>query len=306
MRQPGHGHLNPGCSHKRRQSPRRFRSEWKDESRCGSGGPQDSAPPHVRHQRISSAHQGTGSHHATGWRKRRVSRSFAFGCELRRPRRIKRGESAVTARAIAPNNMFILRRGMGRHAGLEGKSLRGSATMRQAASLNNARKLKTPETEASGVSILTISQYSRCCILRLPQRPTLQLSLAVASSWLRRLENPRLSSAVLHSGSTGGQLPGSDRRCIGRLDRLRTSGLRRLFRSSVRPVAIPFDSRRTILPPARPTINLRLASTPSFGSAGSTSGFRRLLLLPPGWLRPRFSPAVSPSGFTGCESFNFR
>jgi hypothetical protein len=170
----------------------------------------------------------------------------------------------------------------------------------------NRHKLKTPETEASGVSILTISQYSRCCILRLPQRPTLQLSLAVASLWLRRLENLRLSSVVLHSGSTGGQLPGSDRRCIDQLDRLRTSGLRRLFRSSVRPAAIPFDLRRTILPPARPTINLRLASTPSFGSAGSTSGFRRLLLLPPGWLRLRFSPAVSPSGFTGCESFNFR
>jgi len=150
------------------------------------------------------------------------------------------------------------------------------------------------------------SQYRRCCILRLPQRPTLQLSLAVASSWLRRLENYRLSSAVLDSGSTDGQLPGSDRRCIVLLDRLRTSDSHRLFRASDRPVAIPFDSRRTILPPARPTINLRLASAPSFGSAGSASSFHRLLFLPPGWLNIRFASAVSPPGFTGREPLNFR
>jgi hypothetical protein len=170
----------------------------------------------------------------------------------------------------------------------------------------NRHKLKTPETEASGVSILMNSQYRRCCILRLPQKPTLQLSLAVASSWLRRLENPRLSSVALHSGSTGGQLSGSDRRCVAQLDRLRTSGLRRLFRASGRPAAIFFDSRRTISPPARPTINLRLASAPSFGSAGSTSGLRRLLFLPPGWLNLRFASAASPSGFTGREPLNFR
>ena len=113
----------------------------------------------------------------------------------------------------------------------------GVAVARPSSLRKNQHKLKTPETEASGVSILMISQYSQCCTLRLPQRPTLQLSLAVVSSWLRRIENPRLSSAVLDSGSTGGQLPGSDRRCIDRLDRLRTSGLRRLFRSSDRPAA---------------------------------------------------------------------
>jgi len=118
--------------------------------------------------------------------------------------------------------------------------------------------------------------------------------------------NPRLSSVALDSGSTGGQLPGSDRRRIVQLDRLRTSGLRRLFRISGRPVAIFFDSRRTISPPARPTINLRLASAPSFGSAGSTSGFHRLLFLPPGWLNLRFASAVSPSGFTGREPLNLR
>ena len=69
---------------------------------------------------------------------------------------------------------------------------------------------------------------------------------------------------------------------------------RRLFRASDRPVAIFFDSRRTILPPARPTINLRLASAPSFGSAGSTSGLRRLLLLPPRLA----TPPIFIGGFT--------
>jgi hypothetical protein len=52
--------------------------------------------------------------------------------------------------------------------------------------------------------------------------------------------------------------------------------------------------------------NLRLASAPSFGSAGSTSGLRRLLFLPPGWLNIRFASAASPSGFTGREPLNFR
>ena len=149
------------------------------------------------------------------------------------------------------------------------------------------------------------SQYRRCCILRLPQRPTLQLSLVVASSWLRRLESPRLSSAALDSGSTGGQLPVSDRRCIVWLDRLRTSGSRRLFRASDRPAAIFFDSRRTISPPARPRPTsdshrrrplARLAQPParagccSCPPAGSTSDLHRLF-------HPPASPAVNRSTF---------
>jgi hypothetical protein len=66
-------------------------------------------------------------------------------------------------------------------------------------------KLKTPETEASGVSILITHSTTGCCVLQSPQELTTSfhwLSLPLALS----AQNLRLSPTVLHSNSTGGQL----------------------------------------------------------------------------------------------------
>ena len=53
MRQACHGKLNPGTREPPREPPQRFRSEWKGESRCGSGGPLGSALPDARHRKKS-------------------------------------------------------------------------------------------------------------------------------------------------------------------------------------------------------------------------------------------------------------
>ena len=171
--------------------------------------------------------------------------------------------------------------------------------------------MKTPETGASGASILMNSQYRRRCILRLPPRPTLQLSPAVMSWWLRRFENLDFHR-VLDSGSTGGQLPVSDRRCIAQLDRLRTSDSRRLFRASGRPAAISSTRvERSFLRQGRQSTSdshrrrplARLAQPPVFTGccpcppAGSASDLHRLL-------HPPASPAVNRSTFV--EQPHFR
>ncbi len=49
----------------------------------------------------------------------------------------------------------------------------------------NAPKLKTPETEASGVSILMVASTTGCRVLRLPQRRTCSFRCR-SLLWLRR------------------------------------------------------------------------------------------------------------------------
>jgi len=74
---------------------------------------------------------------------------------------------------------------------------------------------------------------------KLPATPVaaLQLSLALLPLAALAFRTPTCVGA-LHSSSTGGQPSGSDRLRVLRLDRLQTSDLRRMFRSSARPSAI--------------------------------------------------------------------
>jgi len=139
-------------------------------------------------------------------------------------------------------------------------------------------------------------KYSRCCSSSYPKWPTLQLSLVIASSGCAGTK-PSTCVDCLHSGSTGGQLPGSDR-C-------------RIFGSTgCEPPAFtgcsavppdlwrPSDLRRMILlrQGRRPTSDSHRMS--SFGSAGcAVPAFTGCCPCLPGWLRLRLASAVSPSGF---------
>jgi len=170
----------------------------------------------------------------------------------------------------------------------------------KAAKRKKPPKLKTPETEVSGVSILITrstvgaasSSYpsgrppafagaatSGCAGFQnsdLRQRPALQLDRwptlrlgSVSCPSARSAANLRLASTVPHIRSTFGD----------------PSGLRLV-------ILVPSGSRRMALPPARPTTYLRFASMPSFGSAG---GFI--------WLAPYAAPSprlVPPPVCTGC------
>ena len=195
-------------------------------------------------------------------------------------------------------------------------SPRGSTThsrvpiSRPTTTQKNTPKLKTPETEASGVSILitrstagvvsssypsgrppafagaaTIgcagfqnSDLRRRSALQLDRWPTLRLG-SVSCPSARPAANFRLASAVPHIRSSFGD-PSSLRLTI-------------LVSSGSRPtIPGPLGLRRVVLPPARPTTYLRFASAPSFGSAG---GFIRLA--------PSAAPAprlVPPPVCTGC------
>jgi len=173
-----------------------------------------------------------------------------------------------------------------------------------------APKLKTPETEASGVSILITrstvgaassgspsgrppafagaatsgcagfqnSNLRRRPALQLDRWPTFRLG-SVSCPSARPAANLRLASTVPHFRSSFGD-PSSLRLTI-------------LVSSGLRPtILVPSGSRRMALPPARPTTYLRFASVPSFGSAG---GFIRLA--------PSAAPAprlVPPPVCTGC------
>jgi len=110
----------------------------------------------------------------------------------------------------------------------------------------------------------------------------------------------------LHSGSTSGQPSGSDRFRVLRLDRLQTSDLRRLFRSSARPAAVhPACAERPFLWLGRQPTSDSHRCRPLVRLAAS-SGLRRMLPLLPDWLRLRFASAASPSGFTGREPLSLR
>jgi len=186
--------------------------------------------------------------------------------------------------------------------------------------------LKTPETEASGVSILITRSTAGCCVLRLPQWLTFSFRWRHIL-WLRRLENLRLAPTALHSGSTGGQLSrlGSvfyrSARAVANLRF--SSGVAR-FRSTG---GDPSDLRRTILPPARPATNFQFAPgddpsvrlvsnfqlSPAVVAicqlAPTAAAVSSLRLLPPvchtgGELPTRIGR--SSSGFTGFDSPDLR
>jgi len=154
------------------------------------------------------------------------------------------------------------------------------------------------------------SQYSRCCVLQLPQwplssfrwrwflwlrrhsssdlrqRPALRLDRwptlrlgSVSCPSARSAANLRLASAVPLFRSSFGD-PSSLRLII-------------LVSPGLRPtILVPSGLRRMALPPARPTTYLRFASVPFFSSAG---GFI--------WLAPYAAPAprvAPPPVCTGC------
>jgi len=144
-------------------------------------------------------------------------------------------------------------------------------------------------------------------VLRPPATPVaaLQLSLALLPLAALAFRTPTCVG-TLHSSSTGGQPSGSDRFRVLRLDRLQTSDLRRLFRTSDRPVAIhPTCVERSFLRLGRQPTSDSHRCRPLARLAAS-SGLRRTLPLPPGWLRLQFAPAASPSVFTGREPLGLR
>ena len=188
-----------------------------------------------------------------------------------------------------------------------------------------APKLKTPETEASGVSILITrstvgaassgspsgrppafagaatsgcagfqnSDLRRRPALQLDRWPTFRLG-SVSCPSARPAANLRLASTVPHFRSSFGD-PSSLRLTI-------------LVSSSLRPtILVPSGLRRMALPPARPTTYLRFASVPSFGSAG---GFIRLAPhaapAPPAGSASGLLRLLSPSGFTGRRPLGLR
>ena len=151
-------------------------------------------------------------------------------------------------------------------------------------------KLKTPETEASGVSILITQQYSRCCVLRLLQRTTLSfrwrhlpLAVPAQTSDLRpryALQHARRPTLPLGSVSC----PRLDRRApptfIGALRILPTSG--------------DPSTCADVSPPAGPTTYSDSHRTSSFSSAGDGTRLApHAAPAPPAGFRLRIAPAAS-------------
>lgn len=183
-----------------------------------------------------------------------------------------------------------------------------------------ARKLKTPETEASGVSILMIAQYNR--LSRPPATPAANLAAfaAAPSSGCADFRSFGLRLLLPTPARPQADFPGSDRCGFAQLDRWLTSDSHRLLRTSDRPMAIHSACTE------RPLHRLGRRSAPthtgfcSFSSAGwTTSGFHRplsqhqacalrcrnlqLALAVAPFATPaanfRLASAVPPSGFTG-------
>jgi hypothetical protein len=168
------------------------------------------------------------------------------------------------------------------------------------------------------------SQYSRCCVLRLPQWPPSSFRWR-CYPWLRWLSELRLASAPCTPARPVANLPAR----IGFVSSARPAANLRLasavplFRSSF---GDPSGLRLTILvsPGLRPAIPirpacavrtlLRLGRQPTSDShrcrplarLAASSGLRLLLPLPSGWLRLRFAPAASPSVLTGREPLGLR
>jgi hypothetical protein len=171
-------------------------------------------------------------------------------------------------------------------------------------------KLKTPETEASGVSILITRSTAGVASSSYPSGR----SPAFAGAWflwLRRHSSPDLRQRPalrldwwptprLGSVSCPSARPAANFRLASAVPLFRSSfgdpsslRLTILVSSGLRPaILVPPGLRRMALPPARPTTYLRLASMPSFSSAG---GFI--------WLAPYAAPAprLAPRPVcTGC------
>jgi len=141
-------------------------------------------------------------------------------------------------------------------------------------------KLKTPEAEAPGVSMLgELNSTTGCRVLRLPQRPTSRFRLR-SRPLAAPEKNLRLASPARTPARPVADFPGSDRRSVVRLDRWQTSDFRRRY-------ALPFDLRLTFQ--LSLASFLRQGRGPTFDShrililqLGScpTSGSHRLLLQP--------------------------
>ncbi len=143
-----------------------------------------------------------------------------------------------------------------------------------------APKLKTPETEASGVSILVTRSTTGCCVLRLPGA-SLQLSLPLLPRAQASFKNLRLAPTALYSGPTVGQLPRfGSAFCHPARPVARTSDFRRLPRTSDRPSA-DLPAFAGVPPPAR---------------LATTSDSHLALILQLGWLNGlRLSPTAARS-----------
>jgi hypothetical protein len=168
-----------------------------------------------------------------------------------------------------------------------------------------AQKLKTPETEASGVSILIThsttgvvppappvadSPSSRWLSRPLAAPAQIHRLASTACTPARPVANSPARIGVVSFGSTGCEPP-----ALTGCSALPTDHRR------------PSDSRRTIL--------LRLGRQPtsdshrmsSFGSAGCAApAFTGCCPCLPGWPCLRLASAVSPSGFAGREPLNLR
>jgi hypothetical protein len=186
--------------------------------------------------------------------------------------------------------------------------------------------LKTPETEASGVSILITRSTTGCCVLQLPQRRTCSFRCR-SFLWLRWLQEPSTFADCSWSSSTSGQLLrlGSVF-CHQAQPVAETSDFRRLLSASDRPLA-DLPACAGVPPRARPATNFRLAPgvDPSTRQVERPSTFvkcrpqllacavccfnlQRALAVAPLPYRRRTSDShrMLPSGFTGFDSRSLR
>lgn len=128
-------------------------------------------------------------------------------------------------------------------------------------------KLKTPETEASGVSILITRQCNRCCALRLPQRPTSSFRWR-RNLWLRwrSVSNLRRRPALQLDRGPTLRLGSVSCLRLGRHAPLACTSVPRYLSTGGDPsglrltILVPSSLRRMDPPPAWPTTYLRLAS----------------------------------------------
>ena len=181
----------------------------------------------------------------------------------------------------------------------------GAAFIRvEASHAKNTPKIENARDRSLWRLNLDHSQYSRCCVLQLPQWRLSSFRWRWFL-WLRR-----------HIASDLRQLPAL------RLDRWPTSRLGSVSCPSARSAAnfrlasaVPlfrstggdsFNLRRTVFPPARPTTYLRFASVPFFSSAGGFIWLAPYAAPALEWLRFQFAPAASPFAFTGREPLSLR
>ena len=148
------------------------------------------------------------------------------------------------------------------------------------------------------------SQYSRCCVLQLPQWPPSSFRWRCIL-WLRRHRTSDLRRRPALQLDRWPTFRLGSVSCL-RLDRLQTSDSHRLLRASDRPAAThPTCVERSFLRLGRRPTSDSHRCRPLARLAAS-SGLRHMLPLPLGWLRLQFAPAASPSAFTGREPCGLR